>query len=567
MGSEKGNASNNENKNSMKEQADLVLSSLSSSVERTEEVVSKVRSAFAGCVNLTALVNQCWEIESLLSEIMISLGKTRAIINNLMGESNATSVQQNQAAALSLFQQSQVASPPDIIPKNQATPLCNRAAVLPQSNIPQHNQAARPCNILSVQNQARVPSFNAFRSPLSNAGVPFGSYIHPQKKVAITPSVPQQNQAALTPCSTIGPQYEALLPISPGQQQTFQQSLQQVPNPGINVGSTASEFSTRKGRLEELYAYGQNNELPERLKRLEYPLTKRILDEIIDQDAIIKWDEIAGLEHAKNCVHETVLWPVLNPKIFQGVGSIGKGVLLFGPPGTGKTMIGKAIAGEMKATFFNISASSLPGRCIGEAENLVRTLFAVASHLQPSVIFLDEIDSILFRRSSNTEPEVIRRIKTQLLAEMEGIDSGSEQIIVIGATNRPEDLDEAARTRLSKRLYIPLPSSQARLHIVLNTVKCGRYVLSEQELDLICNLTDDYSGSDMKNLVKEAMMGPIRDAIRDDGKDIRELQPEDLRPVALQDFEKALKVVRPSLSQMELDAYVEWKEKFGTMSL
>ncbi|XWS08304.1 hypothetical protein CRYUN_Cryun41cG0068200 [Craigia yunnanensis] len=586
MGSEQGNSSNHENKIMMKEEANLILSSLSFSVEKTEEVVSKVQSAFEGCCNpagIIALVNQSPEIVSLLSEVLTSLGKTRDMINNLMGERNATSVQQNQAAALELPQQSQVAPPPDINLKNQATLFCNRAAVLPQSNMPQLNQAARPYNILALQNQARVPSFNVSSSPLTNVGVSFQNYIqpnkaslppsiHPQKKAAITPpSIPQQNQAARPSCSAIGPQHEAVAPtIFRGQQQTFQQSLQQVPNPGINVGSTASEISTRKRRLEALYAYGPINELPKRLQHLESHLIKRILDEIVDQlDAIVKWDDIAGLEHVKNCVHETILWPVLNPKIFQGVRSIGKGVLLFGPPGTGKTMFGKAIAGEMKATFFNISAGSLTSKWLGEGENLVRALFGVARHLQPSVIFLDEIDSILFRRSSNTEHEAYRRIKTQLLVEMEGIDSGNEQIIVIGATNKPQDLDEAARRRLGKRFYIPLPSTEARLHIVLNIMEKGRgYGLSELELDLICNLTDGYSGADMKNLVKEAMMGPIRDAVRDDnnGKDIRELEPEDLRPVALQDFKNALKKVRPSVSQKELVAYVEWNAKFGSMS-
>ncbi|XVF82188.1 hypothetical protein PTKIN_Ptkin16aG0025000 [Pterospermum kingtungense] len=89
---------------------------------------------------------------------------------------------------------------------------------------------------------------------------------------------------------------------------------------------------------------------------MESHLIKLILAQIIEQDAMVKWDDIAGLELAKNCVQETVLWPLLNPKLFQGVCSIGKGVLLFGPPGTGKTMIGKAVAGEMEATFFNISA-------------------------------------------------------------------------------------------------------------------------------------------------------------------------------------------------------------------
>ncbi|GJW22316.1 P-loop containing nucleoside triphosphate hydrolase superfamily protein, partial [Tanacetum coccineum] len=144
------------------------------------------------------------------------------------------------------------------------------------------------------------------------------------------------------------------------------------------------------------------------------------------------------------------------------------GLLLFGPPGTGKTMIGKAIAGEAKATFFHISASSLTSKWIGEGEKLVRALFEVASCYQPAVIFVDEIDSLLSKRKSEGEHEANRRrLKTQLLIEMEGCDSVNDQVLLIGATNRPQDLDEAARRRLTKRLYIPLPCAGATLTYLL----------------------------------------------------------------------------------------------------
>ncbi|KAI3748137.1 hypothetical protein L6452_11035 [Arctium lappa] len=287
----------------------------------------------------------------------------------------------------------------------------------------------------------------------------------------------------------------------------------------------------------------------------------------MDCDPNVRWDDIAGLHHAKKCVTEMVIWPLLRPDIFKGCRSPGRGLLLFGPPGTGKTMIGKAIAGEAKATFFYISASSLASKWVGDSEKLVRALFGVASCRQPAVIFVDEIDSLLSKRNSHGENESSRKLKTQFLVEMEGFDSGSEQILLIGATNRPQELDEAARRRLTKRLYIPLPSSEARALIIRNLLeKDGLFKLSTEDIDTICKSTEGYSGSDMKNLVNDASMGPLREAFRQ-GTEITKLKKEDMRAVTLQDFENALQEVRPSVSLNELGTYEDWNNQFGSFSV
>ncbi|CAA7046531.1 unnamed protein product [Microthlaspi erraticum] len=347
-----------------------------------------------------------------------------------------------------------------------------------------------------------------------------------------------------------------------------------VKSNGNNAGNTTSRIggktddalddSTRTC-LELLC--GPDGELPEKLRNLEPRLIEHVSNEIMDRDPNVRWDDIAGLEHAKKCVTEMVIWPLLRPDIFKGCRSPGKGLLLFGPPGTGKTMIGKAIAGEAKATFFYISASSLTSKWIGEGEKLVRALFGVASCRQPAVIFVDEIDSLLSQRKSDGEHESSRRLKTQFLIEMEGFDSGSEQILLIGATNRPQELDEAARRRLTKRLYIPLPSSEARAWIIKNLLqKDGLFTLSEDDMNTICNLTEGYSGSDMKNLVKDATMGPLREALKR-GIDITNLTKDDMGFVTLQDFKDALQEVRPSVSQSELGIYDNWNNQFGSLSL
>ncbi|XP_048529287.1 ATPase family AAA domain-containing protein FIGL1 isoform X2 [Triticum urartu] len=334
---------------------------------------------------------------------------------------------------------------------------------------------------------------------------------------------------------------------------------------GVAGKNDDSMEDTIKKCLEMLC--GPDGELPEKLRNLEPRLIEHVSNEIMDKDPNVRWDDIAGLDHAKKCVTEMVIWPLLRPDIFRGCRSPGRGLLLFGPPGTGKTMIGKAIAGEAKATFFYISASSLTSKWIGEGEKLVRALFGVACCRQPAVIFVDEIDSLLSQRKSDGEHESSRRLKTQFLIEMEGFDSGNEQILLIGATNRPQELDEAARRRLTKRLYIPLPSSEARTWIIRNLLeKDGLFKLSEKETGVICKLTEGYSGSDMKNLVKDASMGPLREALQQ-GVEITKLNKEEVRPVMLKDFEAALQEVRPSVSTSELGIYEEWNMQFGSLSI
>lgn len=154
----------------------------------------------------------------------------------------------------------------------------------------------------------------------------------------------------------------------------------------------------------------------ERLRGIDPKLLETIQQEIIHRVDTVTWEHIAGLEHAKNTIKEIVIWPMLRPDIFTGLRGPPKGLLLFGPPGTGKTMIGKCIASQAKATFFSISASSLTSKWVGEGEKLVRALFACARALQPSVVFIDEIDSLLTQRTDG-EFEASRRIKTEFLVQ------------------------------------------------------------------------------------------------------------------------------------------------------
>ncbi|NXU57903.1 FIGL1 protein, partial [Turnix velox] len=298
----------------------------------------------------------------------------------------------------------------------------------------------------------------------------------------------------------------------------------------------------------------------ERLKNIEPKMVELIMHEIMDHGPPVNWDDIAGVEFAKATIKEIVVWPMLRPDIFTGLRGPPKGILLFGPPGTGKTLIGKCIACQSGATFFSISASSLTSKWVGEGEKMVRALFAVAQCQQPAVIFIDEIDSLLSQRGDG-EHESSRRIKTEFLVQLDGTTTSSEdRILVVGATNRPQEIDEAARRRLVKRLYIPLPEALARKQIVTRLMSKESCSLNEEEVELIVKKSDGFSGADMAQLCREASLGPIRSL---QSVDITTIKPDQVRPITFLDFESAFRTVRPSVSPKDLELYESWNQTFG----
>lgn len=275
----------------------------------------------------------------------------------------------------------------------------------------------------------------------------------------------------------------------------------------------------------------------ERYKNLDPKMVEQIENEIyLEKANQVTWDDIAGLDFAKKTIKELIILPLMRPDIFRGIRTPAKGVLLFGPPGTGKTMIGKAIAHESNSTFFSISSSTLTSKWVGEGEKMVRTLFALAKIHQPSVVFIDEIDSLLCARNENDQ-EGSRRIKTEFMVQFGGTRSGDDdRILIIGATNRPEELDEAVRRRLEKRLYIPLPNKEGRRSFIKHTIESEKEKglkidISTDDMEEIVKMTKGYSGADLKSLCTEAAMVPLRSITN-----FADLDPDSIRSVNLEDF-------------------------------
>ncbi|XP_066473852.1 spastin isoform X2 [Tiliqua scincoides] len=246
-------------------------------------------------------------------------------------------------------------------------------------------------------------------------------------------------------------------------------------------------------------------------RNVDSNLANLILNEIADSGPSVKFDDIAGQELAKQALQEIVILPSLRPELFTGLRAPARGLLLFGPPGNGKTMLAKAVAAESNSTFFNISAASLTSKYVGEGEKLVRALFAVARELQPSIIFIDEVDSLLCERREG-EHDASRRLKTEFLIEFDGVQSsGEDRILVMGATNRPQELDDAVLRRFTKRVYVSLPNEETRLLLLKNLLSKQGNPLTQKELAQLARMTEGYSGSDLTALAKDAALGPIRE--------------------------------------------------------
>ncbi|MEM0453386.1 MAG: AAA family ATPase [Sulfolobales archaeon] len=283
-----------------------------------------------------------------------------------------------------------------------------------------------------------------------------------------------------------------------------------------------------------------------------------VLNEVIFKEKPgVTFNDIADLVDVKEAVKEAIIYPTLRPELFP----LGwhRGILLFGPPGCGKTLLAAAVATEIDGIFIHLDAASIMSKWLGEAEKNVAKIFKKARELsqngKPVIIFIDEVDSLLGMYNSEVGGEV--RVRNQFLKEMDGLLDKSFKyfIYVIAATNKPWRLDEAFIRRFQKRIFIPLPNKEARVELLKLYTK-GLKLSEDVDLEKLSEILDGYTSSDIRDIIMAAHLRTVKELFEKQGGS------GNPREITLGDFTDVIKSRKPSVSREAIKVYESWYEKF-----
>mmetsp|Transcript_23140 Transcript_23140/g.54999 ORF Transcript_23140/g.54999 Transcript_23140/m.54999 type:complete len:386 (-) Transcript_23140:63-1220(-) len=324
---------------------------------------------------------------------------------------------------------------------------------------------------------------------------------------------------------------------------------------GVSLLLSKWLLSQMEPLIDPTYKTRKNREKSrkELMKRLGRDFVTDEYEDAIAKDAInpesidITFEDIGGLADEKKRLRELVVLPFSRPDLFSSGKLLRppKGVLLYGPPGTGKTMLAKAIARETKAVFLNLNMSTLQDKWFGESQKLVKAVFTFAWKVQPAIVFIDEVDAFL-RERKDGQYETSTNMQSEFMALWDGIGTNNNaQVVVVGATNRPWAIDKAILRRMPRHFLIDIPGLDQRREIVRKLLEEEK---TEEGLDLtaIAAATEGYSGSDLKELCRAAMLAPVEDLMREEQRTNTKADSFQLRPLATTDILAARSLVTPT---------------------
>ncbi|MDW7730983.1 MAG: AAA family ATPase, partial [Methanolobus sp.] len=296
------------------------------------------------------------------------------------------------------------------------------------------------------------------------------------------------------------------------------------------------------------------------LKNIEPSAMREVFVEVPS----VKWSDIGGLENAKQELAEAVEWPLKFPEIFDAVGTRPpRGIMLFGPPGTGKTMLAKAVATESDANFISIKGPELLSKYIGESERAVRETFRKAKQAAPTVIFFDEIDAMASERGSSTDAHASERVVSQILTEIDGVEE-LKDVVIVAATNRPDIVDPALLRpgRFDRLIYVRPPDRKGR-EKVFRIHLSNKPLADDVDIRELSEMTDGYVGADIEAICREASMLALREIVTPGiSREEAKAKVEGIK-ITSEHFHKATKRVKPTTSRSAMSFYEQASEAFA----
>ena len=288
-------------------------------------------------------------------------------------------------------------------------------------------------------------------------------------------------------------------------------------------------------------------------------LRKKLNNCLIQENPKVKWDDIAGLEKTKQILKDTIILPVQFPQLFTGKLKPNKNILFYGPSGTGKSYLIKALLTEANIPFFSASAADIISKYIGESEKLIKNLFDLAGKETNSIIFLDQIDFILI----SSIDEETRKTMNELIKQMKEVEKKNKNIFVIGSTNViPSELNPVALQLFQKKIYIGLPEFEERKLLFKINLSETKNNLNNEQLDSLTKLTEGYSGSDIYNLIQEALFEPLRKNKSDPCSKKEEGEIVE-SSISYEDIVRSLEIMKPSVSKNYLKKFKDFTEELG----